>query len=79
MCDARYAARIAQPGPGRDAAARDARIRLARQIPDAEKTARADFVIENTGDIDALRARVQSVWEALQAESNKTASSGSLE
>jgi len=75
----RYAARIAEPGPGRDAAARDARIRLARQIPDAEKAARADFVIENTGDIDALRARVQSVWEALEAESNKTASSGSLE
>jgi len=65
---ARYAARIADPGPVREAAARDARIRLARQIPDAEKAAKADFVIENTGDIDALRARVTAVWHALQAE-----------
>src|SRR5947207_7477620 len=40
---ARYAARIAEPGPAREASARDARIRLARQIPDAEKAARADF------------------------------------
>jgi dephospho-CoA kinase len=76
---ARYAARIADPGPVREAAARDARIRLARQIPDAEKAAKADFVIENTGDIDALRARVTVVWQALQAESNKPASRGSLE
>jgi dephospho-CoA kinase len=76
---ARYAARIAEPGLAREAAVRDARIRLARQIPDAEKAAKADFVIENTGDIDALRARVASVWQTLQAESNKTASRGSLE
>jgi dephospho-CoA kinase len=76
---ARYAARIAEPGPAREAAARDARIRLARQMPDAEKAAKADFVIENTGDIDVLRARVASVWQALRAESNKTASRGSLE
>ena len=76
---ARYAARMAEPGPAREAAERDARIRLARQIPDAEKAARADFVIQNTGDIDTLRAHVQSVWQALQAESNKAASLGSLE
>ncbi|HET6207952.1 MAG TPA: dephospho-CoA kinase [Terracidiphilus sp.] len=76
---ARYAARIAEPGPAREAAARDARIRLARQIPDAEKAARADFVIENTGDIAALREQVTSIWQALQAESNKTVSGGSLE
>jgi dephospho-CoA kinase len=76
---ARYAARIAEPGPAREAAARDARIRLARQIPDAEKAARADFVIENTGNMEALRRQVTSVWQALQAESNKTVSGGSLE
>jgi len=76
---ARYAARIAEPGPAREAAVRDARIRLSRQIPDAEKAVRADFVIENTGDLVALRARVDSVWRALSAESNKRASGGSLE
>ena len=76
---ARYAARIAEPGPARETAARDARVRLARQIPDPEKAVKADFVIENTGDIDALRRQVESVWQALQAESNKTVPGGSLE
>jgi dephospho-CoA kinase len=76
---ARYAARIAQPGPARDAAARDARVRLARQVPDEDKAARAAFVIENTGDLETLRARVESVWRQLKAESNKRLSRGSLE
>jgi dephospho-CoA kinase len=76
---ARYAARMAPPGAARDAAACDARVRLGRQIPDAEKAARADFVIENTGGLAELRARVESIWLALNAESNKRASSGSLE
>jgi dephospho-CoA kinase len=76
---ARYAGRIAAPGPAREAAVRDARVRLARQVPDAEKAARADFVIENTGDLDALRAQVNSVWERLNAGSNKQQSQGSLE
>jgi dephospho-CoA kinase len=76
---ARYAARIAASGAAREAAERDARIRLARQMPDAEKAAHADFVIENTGDLAALRARVNSLWQRLMAESNKRASGGSLE
>ena len=67
---ARYAARIAAPGPEREAAARDARIRLSRQIPDREKAARADFVIENTGDLPGLRAEVESIWQKLKAESD---------
>lgn len=71
---ARYAGRIAEPGAAREAAERDARIRLARQIPDAEKAARADFVIENTGDRAALRARVDAVWARLRAESGKNTS-----
>jgi dephospho-CoA kinase len=76
---ARYAARIAAPGPAREAAIRDARVRMARQVPDAEKAARADFVIENMGDLDALRAKVNSVWQRLKAGSNKQPSRGSLE
>jgi dephospho-CoA kinase len=70
---ARYAARIAEPGPAREAAERDARVRLARQIPDAEKAARADFVIENTGDLGALRTRVDAVWGRLKEESEQNA------
>ena len=74
----RYAARVADAGPAREAAERDARIRLARQIPDAEKAAHADFVIENTGDLAALRERVDAVWQKLKAESNNRTSRGSL-
>ena len=76
---ARYAARVAPSGPAREAAARDARIRLARQMPDSEKAARADFVIENTLDLTTLRAEVERIWQGFSAESNKGAHGGSLE
>ncbi len=76
---ARYAARISADSAGREAAAADARIRLARQIPDAEKAARADYVLENTGDVAALRAAVESLWRRLKDESNKSSTAGSLE
>ena len=76
---ARYATRIASSGPAREAALGDARVRLARQVPDAEKAARADYVIENTGDVDGLRAQVDRVWQQLKTESNKPPSRGSLE
>ena len=68
---ARYAARIAPSGPAREAAEADARLRLSHQIPDAEKAAQADYVLDNSGDLASLRARVQALWPRLQAESNK--------
>ncbi len=71
---ARYAGRFAEPGPARKAIERDARVRLARQMPDAEKAARADFVIENTGDLAALHAQVDVVWQKLRAEGGKNVS-----
>ncbi len=40
---------------------------LARQMPDAEKRARADFVIETT-DMDSTRAAVQKLVRRLEAE-----------
>ncbi|TVP71566.1 MAG: dephospho-CoA kinase [Rhodobacteraceae bacterium] len=49
--------------PGMDAAQLDAI--LARQMPDAQKRARADFVIETT-DMDSARAAVQDLVERLQ-------------
>src|SRR5208337_2424960 len=67
---ARYVARACTDEAGRIAAEADARLRLAHQIPDAEKAARADYVLENTGDQAALRAQVVELWRRLKAESN---------
>ncbi len=39
---------------------------LARQLPDAEKRARADYVIETGRGLDAARAQVAKVIEALR-------------
>lgn len=68
---ARYVARVDPDPARREAAIADARSRLARQMPDTEKAARADFVIENTGDLEALRTQVDAVWQQLRAESHK--------
>lgn len=39
---------------------------LSRQTPDAEKRARADFVIDTGGSLDATRAQVRAVLDALR-------------
>ena len=67
---ARYAARVSSSPQGRAAAAADARTRLAHQIPDAEKAAQADFVLDNSADLAALGAQVAALWERLKTESN---------
>jgi dephospho-CoA kinase len=66
---ARYVARISPSGWDETVAA-DARARLARQISDEQKAARADFVIENNGDLDALRLETEAVWSRLLELSN---------
>ena len=83
---ARYVARVspsesgsAPPGQDRGAAEADARRRLALQIPDAEKAAQADYVLDNSGDTAALRAQVEAVWQRLKAESNNSLENLSLE
>jgi dephospho-CoA kinase len=90
---ARYAARVCVAGADRaagvpsdrssslgwEAAEADARLRLARQIPDAVKAARADYIIDNAGDKEALLAQVEKVWQLVRAESNKFAAEESLE
>jgi dephospho-CoA kinase len=76
---ARYAARVSPTEAGRKAAEADARLRLAHQIPDATKAARADYILENTGNREALRVQVEALWQRLQTESNKFSASGSLE
>ena len=71
---ARYAARVlaGEPGYTPERAAeveRDARARLARQIPDAEKVSLCDAVIDNSGSLDATRAQVARVAAELRAAS----------
>jgi dephospho-CoA kinase len=76
---ARYVDRLCRSGTNREAVEADARRRLAHQIPDAEKAARADYVIENTGDKGALHAQTVEVWRRLKAESNNFLRNLSLE
>ncbi len=76
---ARYAARVAPNAADRAAVEVDARNRLSHQVPDAEKTAQADYVLDNSGDIAALRAQVEALWPRLEAESNKTGQKLSLQ
>jgi dephospho-CoA kinase len=75
---ARYAARISQPGPAREAAEADARRRLTYQIPDPEKAAMSDYVIDNKGDIRELHAQVIALWQRLKAQSNNSPQNLSL-
>jgi dephospho-CoA kinase len=75
----RYVDRLELGENQRAAAEADARSRLAYQIPDEEKARRADYVVENITDKEALRIQVQEVWRRLVSESNKRMGSGSLE
>lgn len=69
-------------GPGTpqigEAIENDARERLAHQIPDAEKAAQADYVIDNSADLASLQHQVNELWPRLTAESNKSPFSLSL-
>ena len=75
---ARYLARLRVQPESRAAAEADARARIAHQVPDALKVARADYVLENSGDESALATQVRALWSRLQAESNKHLQDGSL-
>ena len=75
---ARYVSWLGLDGPGREAAEADARSRLAHQVPDDLKAARADFLLENTGDVASLRAQVEDLWRRLKVESNKLLQDESL-
>jgi len=76
---ARYVARLAPIGPSREAAEADARQRLSHQIPDLEKATMADYVIDNKGDKEELRAQVVALWPQLKAQSNNSEQNLSLE
>lgn len=44
----------------------DARARIARQATRDERLAKADQVVDNSGDLDSLRDQVDGVWAWLQ-------------
>lgn len=47
-----------------------AEARLAAQLPQRQKEALADYVIDNSGPLAQTRARVESVWRALRADAD---------
>jgi dephospho-CoA kinase len=49
-----------------DAARAEVTRRMAAQIPDEEKIKAADFVIDNSGSLDATELQVQRVFAALR-------------
>jgi dephospho-CoA kinase len=61
---ARYVERLSPQGWDEKIAA-DARSRVSRQLSDAVKVSRADYVLENTGDLATLSAQVRAVWTQL--------------
>src|SRR6202167_2653964 len=55
-------ARFVARAVGQDGAEADARARLALQIPDDEKAARCDFVIDNSGNLEDTRVSVERIY-----------------
>ena len=41
---------------------------MAAQLSDEKRRTHADLVIENDGDLTALRARVEAAWRSLAAK-----------
>jgi dephospho-CoA kinase len=58
-------ARFVARAVGQDGAEADARARLALQIPDDEKAARCDFVIDNSGNLEDTRVSVERIYRDL--------------
>jgi len=48
-----------------ESARREVSRRMAAQLPDEEKIRVADYVIDNSGSLDATRQQVQEVWQNL--------------
>lgn len=63
----RFATRL---GISEEAARTEVTRRMAAQIPDEEKIRAADFVIDNSGSLDATEEQVQQVFATLRAELN---------
>lgn len=73
VVDAPLEARLLRVAERTGAGVDDLRARDAAQMPLREKVARADFVVENTGDLKALRASVRDLWPKLLERHQATA------
>jgi dephospho-CoA kinase len=49
-----------------EAARKEVARRMAAQLPDEEKIRAANFVIDNSGDLEQAREQVRDVWEKLK-------------
>jgi len=52
----------------RDLTPEEIAARVASQLADTERRQHADLVIENDGDLSALRAKVEAAWRTLERE-----------
>jgi dephospho-CoA kinase len=52
-------------------ARRDAHRRIAYQLPDEQKAAMSDFVLQNDGSLAGLQIQVDGLWEQLLAAANE--------
>jgi dephospho-CoA kinase len=62
---------LKQAGGDPEFLAAEARKRLAAQIPDSEKIPHCDWVIDNSGEIEATRAAALSIYSVLKAAAAK--------
>jgi dephospho-CoA kinase len=58
-----------------ESARKEVARRMAAQLPDEEKIKAANFVIDNSGDLDHTHEQVRNVWEKLKASASDKASS----
>lgn len=77
LVDAPSAVRLERLMRDRGLSEGEASRMLAAQMPADAKRERADFVIDNAGSREALRARVDEVWDALQREASRRANARS--
>jgi dephospho-CoA kinase len=56
----------------------DASSRLDAQMPIEEKRARADYLVDNSGDLESTREQVDRILEELRSEATKKASDESI-
>jgi dephospho-CoA kinase len=59
----RFAERLKMP---REAARAEVERRMAAQLPDEEKAAVADFVIDNSGSLTEAESQVEKIWQELR-------------